>query len=110
MLLKKNSIETKIYGFANEIFPYHRSITGTGVRKTLQKIKSILKNLKIIEVPSGTKAFDWIVPNEWFISEAYIIDPTGRKICDIKKNNLHVVSYSKNINIKIDLEELKKKL
>ena len=75
----------KIYDFAKNIFPYHRSITGPGVRKTLQEIKSILKNLKIIEVPSGTKAFDWVVPNEWHIFDAYIIDPSGKKICDVKK-------------------------
>ena len=50
--------------------------------------------LNTYEIKSGTKVFDWIVPNEWNVNEAYIIDPSGKKICDFKKNNLHLVNYS----------------
>ena len=79
----------EIYQFARELFPINRSITGEGVRKTLQKISKHLPTLQIKSVPTGTKVFDWTVPKEWSVKEAYIITPSGEKICDFSKNNLH---------------------
>ena len=83
-----------IYSFANELWPINRSITGEGVRITLLKIKEHLPNLKIFSVPSGSKAFNWSVPKEWNVREAFIVTPSGKKICDFKENNLHLLGYS----------------
>lgn len=99
-----------IYKLAEKLWPINRSITGQGVRETLQEIKKIIPELKIKSVKSGKKVFDWTVPKEWKISDAYIICPSGKKICDFKKNNLHIVSYSIPINKKVSLEELNKHL
>ena len=78
------------------LYSYHRSLTGDGCRNTLMELSKLI-NIKIIEVPSGEKAFDWKIPKEWNINRAYIIDPNGNKILDTESNNLHIVSYSKNI-------------
>ena len=100
----------KIYSWAVNLFPIQRSITGIGNRKTLKNIKKELGKLKIIEIKSGTKVFDWIVPNEWNIKDAYIKDEKNIKVVDYKKNNLHVVSYSSPMNKVISDKELKKNL
>lgn len=101
----------KIYNIAEALFPICRSITGEGVRQSLAIINSLLKNsasleLNIYNVPSGTRVFDWIVPKEWEINEAYIADEAGNIIIDYKMNNLHVVSYSAPIDKWVDLAEL----
>ena len=100
----------QIWDLANSIFPYCRSITGDGVRDTLQKIsKYIAKDglqLNICEVPSGTQAFDWT--REWRIRDAYIADDTGTRIVDMKANNLHVMGYSSPVDQRVPLDELKK--
>jgi aminopeptidase-like protein len=89
----------KFYKLAkNELFPICRSITGNGVRKTLKIIKKNFPKLKIHEIPSGTKVFDWNVPPEWNIDDAYVIDKNNKKIIDFKKNNLHLIGYSTPIN------------
>jgi aminopeptidase-like protein len=100
----------EIYQFARELFPINRSITGEGVRKTLQKISKHLPTLQIKSVPTGTKVFDWTVPKEWSVKEAYIITPSVEKICDFSKNNLHLVGYSIPFKGSVSLDELKKKL
>ncbi len=92
--------------FAKFLFPICRSLTGNGVRQTLKSVREKIPELMIHEVPSGTPAFDWNVPKEWNIKDAYIIDPDGRKIIDFKVNNLHVVGYSIPVDRKITLEEL----
>ena len=97
-----------LYDFAKKIQRYPRSLTGIGNRQTLNEIKKILPSLKIKKIKSGKKIFDWNVPDEWHVKEAYIIDPTGRKIIDIKKNFLHLVGYSVPINKKLSLDELQK--
>lgn len=102
--------EKDLIDFAQSYFPIYRSITGNGVRKSLALIKNHIPELKIHEVPTGTTCFDWTVPEEWNINDAYIIDPDGNKICDFKENNLHVVGYSTPIDLEIDLEELQKNL
>ena len=72
-------IGSEIHEFARELWPINRSITGEGVRETLKKISHHLPTLDIKSVPSGTKVFDWEIPNEWYINEAYIIMPNGKK-------------------------------
>ena len=100
----------QILAFAKRLFPITRSITGEGVRETLQLIKEILPDLQIHEVPSGTKCFDWTVPQEWQITEAYIEDPSGRRIVDFKNHNLHVVSYSSPVDEILELDALQEHL
>ena len=106
--IKDNGKE--IYSFAKKIFPICRSITGNGVRETLTLIKKEIPNLKIHEIKSGTKVFDWTIPEEWNISDAFIISPDNKKIVDFKKNNLHILNYSIPVNLKLKLEDLKKHL
>lgn len=89
-----------------ELYPICRSITGDGVRKTLQIINNYLP-IDIFEVPSGTAAFDWQVPQEWNIEDAYIEDNRGRRIVDFRNHNLHVVGYSTPLDSVMTLEELK---
>lgn len=102
------SIKKKIYDFANNLQKFPRSLTGYGNLKTLFSIKKIINKLKIIEVPSGYKAYDWTVPDEWNYKEAYILDKNKNKILDVKKNFLHLVNYSAPIKKKMSLSELKK--
>lgn len=104
-----------MYDLAAKIFPYCRSITGQGVRDTLADLKEYIEadggpELKIGEVPCGTKVFDWTVPKEWVIRDAYIEDEAGNRIVDMKVNNLHVMGYSTPVNQWVDLEELKQYL
>ena len=93
-----------------DLWPICRSITGIGVRQSLAIIRQQLPSLKINEVPTGTVSGDWIVPKEWAIRDAYILDPQGRKIVDFKESNLHVVSYSVPVNAKMELDELQEHL
>ena len=90
----------------DKLFPINRSIIGEGYRKSLLILSKYI-NLKLIKFRSGQKIFDWTIPNEWKISEAYILTPDNKKICDFKKNNLHVLNYSDKINKKLSLFELK---
>jgi aminopeptidase-like protein len=100
----------KIYNLASELWGINRSITGEGVRQTLEYIKKYLPGLNIESISSGTKVFDWVVPQEWRVNQAYIITPQGNKICDFFVNNLHLMGYSKPFHGKIKLEELQKHL
>ena len=89
-----------------DLYPICRSITGDGIRKTLQLVQRHIP-LTIHEVPSGTAVFDWSVPKEWNIRDAYIRNSKGEKIVDFQKCNLHVMSYSVPIKKKMSLAELK---
>jgi aminopeptidase-like protein len=100
------NIGQEMYDWAVDLFPINRSLSGDGVRQTLQYIKKIIPELEVNEVPSGTKCFDWTIPKEWNCDDGYIIDPDGNKICDFKNNNLHVVGYSTPIDKEIEYEEL----
>ncbi len=94
----------------NVLFPICRSITGNGTRKTLKIIKNEFPSLKIKKIRSGTKVFDWKIPPEWNIKNAYIIDKYGQKIVDFKKNNLHLVGYSHSINKSLKKNKMFKKI
>ena len=98
-----------MYKFAAKIFPICRSITGNGVRETLHEIGSHVA-LDIQEVASGTAVFDWVVPREWNIRDAYIKDARGQKIVDFKRSNLHVMSYSVPVHARLSLADLRKHL
>lgn len=100
-------IGDNIHKFAKELWPINRSITGKGVRETLDRIKVHLPKLEIKSIPSGTPVFDWVIPREWSVNEAYIISPSGMKICDFKVNNLHLLGYSIPFSGKLSLAELK---
>ena len=78
------------------------------MRQTLKMIKEKIPKLQIHEVPSLTKCFDWTVPYEWNINDAFIMDEKGEKVVNFKENNLHVVGYSIPVNIKLPLSKLKK--
>ncbi|MCI5059441.1 MAG: DUF4910 domain-containing protein [Alphaproteobacteria bacterium] len=106
----ETELKDRLISFAKEYFPIYRSITGEGVRESLRLIQRHIPDLKIHEVPSGKECFDWTVPEEWNIKDAYILDPDGNKICDFQKNNLHVVGYSTPIDQEVSLEELEKHL
>ena len=95
--------------YLKKLFPINRSITGSGNRETL-KILNDLTGLKLSEIASGTKVFDWTVPDEWHVHDAWVKDSSGNKIIDFKLSNLHVMSYSCPTNIKISFEDLKKHL
>lgn len=101
-----NNLGEEMHALCSELFPICRSITGNGFRESLAILKRQLSNLNIVEVPTGTKCFDWEVPLEWNIRDAYIITPDGQKICEFKKSNLHVVGYSTPVDKMISLEEL----
>lgn len=100
------SLGENIHSLARELFPICRSLTGDGVRQTLGILSRELPGMKLYEVPTGTSCGDWIVPDEWNIRDAYILDPNGRKIVDFKQNNLHVLGYSEPVDRLISLEEL----
>jgi len=101
----------KYYKIAKiNLFPLNRSLTGAGVRKTLNIIKQEFPQLNIKKIKSGKKVFDWNVPPEWNVSEAFVIDKYNNKIIDFKKNNLHLVGYSTYIKKYILKKDLFKNL
>ena len=109
-LTSENNAGWRIYSLISELFPVTRSITGEGVRESLEIIKEYLPGMKIESIPSGEKVLDWEVPNEWNIQEAWIKDPEGNILVDFHKNNLHVMGYSAPVSKKLPLDELKPKL
>ncbi len=102
-------MKDEIEKYFDRLWPINRSLTGNGNRKTLE-ILSELVDFNILEIPSGKQCFDWAVPPEWNVKEAWIKDSSGNVIIDFKNNNLHLVSYSEKIFQKLNLNELKKHL
>lgn len=100
----------QMYELCKELFPINRSLSGEGVRETLRILQRENPEIEIYSIKSGTKVFDWTVPDEWNCKEAYIITPDGKKICDYSVNNLHLVQYSIPQEIEIDLDKLQEHL
>lgn len=99
-------IGLKMYGWASDLFPLNRSLTGAGVRETLLYFQKEIPEISIHEVASGTRANDWVVPEEWNVKEAYLLDlQTGHRF-DFKDNNLHLMGYSIPVNEIVSREEL----
>ena len=105
-LLDDGAIGDRIYALAAEIFPICRSITGAGVRRTLSHLARHLP-LEVHEVPTGTRVFDWAIPPEWTIRDAWIKNPAGARIVDFRDCNLHVLNYSRPVHAKLPLQALK---
>ena len=91
------------------LFPIPRSLTGEGNRLSLKILQEIVP-IKLLEYPAGTKVYDWVIPNEWNIREAWIKDANGNKLIDFKECNLHVVGYSEPVNKTISFSELSNNL
>jgi aminopeptidase-like protein len=102
-------IGEELHRFAAELYPICRSITGDGVRQTLAQIHKRVP-LQISEVPTGTAAFDWTVPKEWNVRDAYIKDASGKRVVDFQRSNLHVLNYSTPVRATMPLSELKQHL
>ena len=95
-----------MHRFCRELFPVCRSLTGPGTRQTLRRIGELVPGLDLHDVPSGTQAFDWTVPEEWTIRSARLIGPDGETVVDFDDHNLHVLGYSEPVDREIGLEEL----
>ena len=108
-LKRSSKLENELFSLMQELFPICRSITGNGVRKTLKILKKEI-DLKIVNVPSGTKVFDWKIPYEWNIKDAYVKNSKGERVIDFKKSNLHILNYSTPIKKTISNKNLKKHL
>jgi aminopeptidase-like protein len=105
--LVTDGVGEQIFALAAKLYPICRSITGDGVRETLREIGTHI-GLEMHEVPTGTPVFDWIIPREWNIRDAYIKNERGEKIVNFAQSNLHVVSYSAPVRRLVSLAELKK--
>jgi aminopeptidase-like protein len=95
-----------LYELLGELFPICRSITGEGLRESLRRIAKRVP-LELTEVPTGTPAFDWTVPREWNIRDAWVADGEGRRVVDFQSSNLHVVNYSVPVRARLSLDELR---
>jgi len=95
-----------MHQLVQRLYPICRSITGDGVRETLRILREFVP-LEVHEVPTGTEVFDWTVPDEWNIRDAWIADLDGRRVVDFRRSNLHVVSYSEPVKARLSLEELR---
>jgi aminopeptidase-like protein len=104
-----NHLGVEMYRMAGELFPICRSITGNGFRQSMQILQKLIP-LNIIEIPSGTQVFDWVVPNEWNVRDAYVKNPAGEKVIDFNRSNLHILNYSIPLHGYFSLAELKQHL
>lgn len=105
--VENDPIGREIYDLAAAIFPICRSITGNGVRETIDVLSKHLPILRQ-ELPTGTPILDWTVPKEWSITDAYIKNSDGERVIDFRHSNLHVVNYSVPVRAKMPIDELKK--
>lgn len=105
---QRNSTEIgrEIHRLAAELYPICRSITGDGIRRTLAMIQERIP-LQTTEVPTGTQVFDWVVPKEWNVRDAYIKGPNGKRVVDFRQHNLHILNYSMPVHATMSLDELK---
>jgi aminopeptidase-like protein len=100
------SLGQRMHALIGELYPICRSISGDGVRETLQRLLRLIP-LTVHEVPSGTQVFDWTVPREWNIRDAYVKSSQGERVIDFQKSNLHVLNYSVPVHERMSLDELK---
>jgi len=100
------TIGEQSHRFAADLYPICRSITGDGIRRTLSLIKERIP-LEMFEVPTGTRVFDWTVPKEWNIRDAYIAGSDGKRLVDFQQDNLHIMNYSVPVHATMPLGELK---
>ncbi len=110
--LRNNNLQEvgkELYDLISELYPICRSITGDGVRQTINILRRTIP-ITMNEVPTGTKVFDWTVPREWNIRDAYIKNSEGKRIVDFKNSNLHIVNYSTPVRKTMSLSELKEHL
>ena len=107
--LDLSKIGVEMYRLVSDLYPICRSITGNGVRETLKYITKDI-SIDIHEVPSGTKVFDWTIPKEWNINDAYVTNLQGDKIIDFNKSNLHILNYSIPVQKRVSLQELQEHL
>jgi aminopeptidase-like protein len=96
----------QMYACVEDLYPICRSITGDGLRETLRRLGQHLP-LTLHEIPTGTPVFDWTVPKEWNIRDAWVTSASGERVIDFRKSNLHVVSYSVPVRARMPLSELK---
>ena len=101
------NVGQRIYDIAAELYPICRSITGDGVRRSLAILGRHI-DIETTEVPTGTQVFDWTIPREWNISDAYIANEHGARVVDFRASNLHVLNYSTPVRAVLPLDELKK--
>jgi aminopeptidase-like protein len=99
-------IGNQMHAWARDLFPITRSITGEGVRHTLRYIQDLLPDLRIHGVPTGAEAFDWIIPDEWNVTDAFIANESGERLVDFRRSNLHLVSYSEPVDAWLEREQL----
>ena len=107
--LQPTSVGRDAYELMERLFPLCRSLTGDGVRATFDVLEEHIPIARI-EIPSGTQVFDWVVPDEWNIRDAYIVGPDGTRVVDYQQSNLHVVSYSEPVRTTLPLDELRERL
>ena len=101
-----DAVGTEMHRCVADLYPLCRSITGDGLRETLRRVGRILP-LTMHEVPTGTRVFDWIVPSEWNIRDAWVKSSRGERVIDFGRSNLHVVGYSVPVRARMSLAELK---
>jgi aminopeptidase-like protein len=100
----------ELYKLVAELYPICRSITGDGVRRTLEIVDREIGGLEVHEVPTGTQVLDWTVPREWNVRDAWVADAAGRRVIDFQASNLHLVGYSVPVRATMGLAELKEHL
>lgn len=109
-VMSQRNLGMQMHGWAKDLYPICRSLTGEGVRSTLKYLQELLPDIKILSIASGTQAFDWTVPDEWSVRDAYVLDESGSRIIDFKLHNLHLMGYSDSVDQYLDLDELNKHL
>ena len=100
----------ELYKLVAELYPICRSITGDGVRRTLEIVDREIGGLEVSEVPTGTQVLDWTVPREWNVRDAWVANAAGERVIDFQASNLHLVSYSVPVRMTMSLAELKERL
>ena len=104
-----DAIGTEAYELMQRLFPFCRSLTGSGVRETFDVLDEYIPLVRT-EIASGTQVFDWTVPDEWNIRDAYVATPDGNRVIDFRRSSLHVVSYSEPMHTRMSLDALRERL